>query len=134
MEMEIWERGVLKHQKMTSPATSYSPALYTHKQHSLCFYLNLPNGLRSSPPYIYFMSFMGSGKKLLIVGYLQKEKTYVRIYSAALQSWRELLLKQSNTALFEKDLELLVIANATVFSQTEPSFSLYTRTMHAIPA
>ena len=55
MEMEIWERGVLKHQKMTSPATSYSPALYTHKQHSLCFYLNLPNNLRSSPPYIYFV-------------------------------------------------------------------------------
>ena len=77
--------------------------LLTHKQHSLCFYLNLPNGLRSSPPYIYFMSFMGSEKKLLIVGYLQKEKTYVRIYSAALQSWRELLLKQSHTALFEKD-------------------------------
>ena len=49
------------------------------------------------------MSFMGSEKKLLIVGYLQKEKTYVRIYSAALQSWRELLLKQSHTALFEKD-------------------------------
>ena len=23
--MEIWERAVLKHQKMTSPATSYSP-------------------------------------------------------------------------------------------------------------
>ena len=115
MEMKIWERGVLKHQKMTSPAT------------------NLPNSVRSSPPYIYFMSFMGSGKKLLIVGYLLKEKTYVRIYSAVLQSWRELLLKQSNTALFEEDLELLVIANATVFSQTEASFSLYTRTMHAIP-
>ena len=54
--MKIWERGVLKHQKMTSPAT------------------NLPNSVRSSPPYIYFMSFMGSGKKLLIVGYLLKEK------------------------------------------------------------
>ena len=116
MEIEIWERGVLKHQKMTSPAT------------------NLPNSVRSSPPYIYFMSFMGSGKKLLIVGYLLKEKTYVRIYSTALQSWRELSLKQSHTALFEKDLELLVIANATVFSQTEPSFPLSTRAMHVIPA
>ena len=73
-------------------------------------------------------------KKLLIVGYLQKEKTYLRIYSAALQSWRELSLKQSHTALFEKDLELLVIANANVFSQTEPSFPLSTRTMRVIPA
>ena len=44
-----------------------------------------------------------------------------------------IVLTKSNTALFEKDLELLVIANATVFSQTEASFSLYTRTMHAIP-
>ena len=80
------------------------------------------------------MSFMGSEKKLLIVGYLQKEKTYARISSAVLQSWRELSLKQSHTELFEKDLELLVIANTTVFSQTEPSFSLSTRTMHVIPA
>ena len=80
------------------------------------------------------MSFMGSEKKHLIVGYLQKEKKYARISSAVLQSWRELSLKQSHTALFEKDLELLVIANTTVFSQTEPSFSLSTRTMHVIPA
>ena len=80
------------------------------------------------------MSFMGSEKKLLIVGYLLKEKTYVRIYSTALQSWRELSLKQSHTALFDKDLELLVIANANVFSQTEPSFPLSTRTMRVIPA
>ena len=77
---------------------------------------------------------MGSEKQLLIVGYLLKGKTYFRISSAVLQSWRELSLKQSHTALFEKDLELLVIANATVFSQTEPSFSLSTRTMHVIPA
>ena len=69
-----------------------------------------------------------SGKKL----HLLKEKTYVRINSAVLQSWRELLLKHSNTVLFEKDLELLVIANATVFSQTEPSFSLSARTMHRV--
>ena len=51
----------------------------------------------------------------MIVGYLLKEKAYVRIYSEVQQSWRELLLKQSNRALFEKDLALLVIANATVF-------------------
>ena len=63
-----------------------------------------------------------------------KKKTYARISSAVLQSWREPLLNQSNTALFEKDLELLVIANITVFSQTERSFSLSTRTMHVIPA
>ena len=92
------------------------PAPYTHKQHSLCFYINLPNSLRSSPPYIIiFYVFHRKGVKRLIVGYLLKEKTYVRIYSAVLQSWRELLLKQSNAALFEKDLEPLVIANVTVF-------------------
>ena len=92
------------------------PAPYTHKQHSLCFYINLPNSLRSSPPYIIiFYVFHRKGGKRLIVDYLLKKKTYVRIYSAVQQSWRELLLKQSNTALLEKDLELLVIANATVF-------------------
>ena len=90
------------------------PAPYTHKQHSLCLYINLPNSLRSSPPYIIiFYVFHRKGGKRLIVGYLLKKKTCVRIYSAVQQSWRELLLKQSNRALFEKDLELLVIANAT---------------------
>ena len=66
--MEIWERGVLKHQKMTTPRS-------LHTQTTLSFFnLNFPNSLRSSPPYIYFMSFMESEKKLLIVGYLLKEK------------------------------------------------------------
>ena len=46
-----------------------------HTQTTLSFFnLNFPNSLRSSPPYIYFMSFMESEKKLLIVGYLLKEK------------------------------------------------------------
>ena len=117
MEMEICETGVLKHHEMTSPATGYSShSLHTHTQHSLCLYINLPNSLRSSPPYIIISYvFHRKGGKRLIVGYLLKEKAYVRIYSAVQQSWRELLLKQSNRALFEKNLELLVIANATVF-------------------
>ena len=62
---------------------------------------------------------MGRVKHAWIVRYLLKEKN-VRS-------------NQSNTALFEKDLALLVIANVTVFSQTEPSFSLSARTMHVIP-
>ena len=83
------------------------PAPYTHKQHSLRLYINLPNSLRSSPPYIIiFYVFHRKGGKRLIVGYLLKERTYVRIYSE---------VQQSNRALFEKDLALLVIANATVF-------------------
>ena len=78
---------------------------------------------------------MGRGKTRLDRRLFAKgKKTYARISSAVVQSWREPLLNQSNTALFEKDLELLVIANVTVFSQNEPSFSLSTRTMHVIPA
>ena len=69
MEMKIWERGVLKHQKMTTPRS-----LHTQTTLTVFFYLNLPNSLRSSAPYIYFMSFMESEKRLLIVGYLLKEK------------------------------------------------------------
>ena len=37
--MEIWERGVLKHQKMTSPATSYSPRPL-HTQTTLTVFLS----------------------------------------------------------------------------------------------
>ena len=81
-----------------------------------------------------FCVFHGKGKTRLDRTLFAKgKKTYARISSAVLQSWRERLLNQSNTALFEKDLELLVIANVTVFSQTEPSFSLSARTMHVIP-
>ena len=59
---------------------------------------------------------MGRGKTRLDRTLFAKgKKAYARISSAVLQSWRELLLKQSNTALFEKDLELLVIASVTVF-------------------
>ena len=134
MEMEICETGVLKLIEWLVRPLVTVPAPYTHKQHQPCFYINLPNSLRSWPLYICFVSFMGRVKHAWIVRYLLKEKkTYARIFSAVLQSWRERLLNQSNTALFEKDLALLVIANVTVFSQTEPSFSLSARTMHVIP-
>ena len=134
MEMEIWERGVLKRQKMTTPATTYSPRSL-HTQTTLTVFLSKFAERPAFKPSLYlFYVFHGKREKTPDRRLFAKEKKYVRIYSAALQSWRELSLKQSHTALFEKDLELLVIANATVFSQTEPSFSLSTRTMHVIPA
>ena len=122
---------------MTSPATSYSPRS-VHTQTTLTVFLYKIicriACVHDLSIYVLCLSWEG-GKHAWIVGYLLKEKkTYARISSAVLQSWREPLLNQSNTALFEKDLELLVIANITVFSQNEPSFSLSTRTMHVIPA
>ena len=135
MEMEICETGVLKLIKWLVRPLVTVPAPYTHKQHQPCFYIICRIAwVHDLSKYVLCLSWEG-GKHAWIVRYLLKEKkTYARISSAVLQSWRELSLKQSHTALFEKDLELLVIANVTVFSQTEPSFSLSTRTMHVIPA
>ena len=69
--MKIWERGVLKHQKMTRPATSYSHRSL-HTQTTLTVFLyNFAEWPAFKPSLIYFMPFMGSGKKLL----KKREKT-----------------------------------------------------------
>ena len=122
MEMEIWERGVSKHQKMTTPATSYIPRSL-HTQTSLTVFLSKFAEWPAFEPSLYlFYVFHGKREKTPDRTLFAKEKKYVRIYSAALQSWKELSLKQSHTALFEKDLELLFIANVTVFSPNRTFF------------
>ena len=86
MEMEIWETGVLKHQKMTTPATSYSPRSL-HTQTTLTVFLSKFAEWPAFKPSLYlFYVFHGKREKTPDRRLFAKEEKYVRIYSAALQS------------------------------------------------
>ena len=63
MEMEIWERGVLKRQKMTTPATTYSPR-FLHTQTTLTMFLsNFAEWPEFKPSLYLFYVFHGKREK-----------------------------------------------------------------------
>ena len=96
MEMEIWERGVLKHQKMTTPATSYSPRSL-HTQTTLTVFLSKFAEWPAFKPSLYlFYVFHGKREKTpdrrlfaegknvcsnLLCGPAKLEKTFIKTKS-----------------------------------------------------
>ena len=73
--MEIWGRRVLKHQKMTTPATSYSPrTLHTQTTRTvfLSKFAEWPGGIHRSRRVLYVQALL---KYIFYVFHGKREKT-----------------------------------------------------------